>query len=87
MGEFFVHSGQPGWVPAAAIARQGPGAREGEEDDEALVRAVPHGRGMDPLRARVVPPRSPIEGKTARRRDADRTTCIAIAFDDVEMEE
>ncbi len=58
---FFVHSGRPGWVPAAAIARQGPGARKGGEDAVALVRAAPDGHREDPPPGGV----GPLEG--ARR--------------------
>ncbi len=68
LGGFFVHSGRPGWVPAAAIARQGPGAREGGEDAVALVRAAPDGHREDPPPGGVGPPTERFMGTTSTRR-------------------
>ena len=67
-GRVFVHSGRPGWVPAAAIARQGPGARKGGEDAVALVRAAPDGHREDPPPGGVGPPTERFMGTTSTRR-------------------
>ena len=73
---------EPGAAPGGR-PRRGRGHR-------ARIRAppgMPDGPTTGPLRAHVVPPRGPIEGKTARKSDGDRTTRVAIAIDDVEREE
>ena len=71
MGGFFVHSGRPGWVPAAAIARQGPGARKGGEDAVALVRAAPDGHREDPPPGGVGPPGMIFFDKMRMRKHSD----------------